>query len=77
MKHANSSHRPVLILQGSHVFVDVEERMAEELQIHLYSHNVRSLASHHRPGVVRLEVLELPADVLEAIIDEWEVSREA
>ena len=73
MLNSPDSMRPVVVRQGNRIFIDVDADDADELQFHLQSHNIRTAIERLRPGVTSLEVFDLNADDVEAVLGEWEV----
>jgi hypothetical protein len=67
------SRRPQAVTEGGRVFIDVLADDAEELQVHLHSHNIRSSVAARTPAVTRLEVLDLGVEEADAVLGEWEV----
>jgi hypothetical protein len=65
--------RPRVVRQNDRVVIEVAPDDAEELRIHLNSHNIRTADLPAAPGVARLHVLDLPADEVDAVLGEWEV----
>ncbi|MFL5328639.1 MAG: hypothetical protein ACJ8C4_06965 [Gemmataceae bacterium] len=69
----NALERPIVVPEGHRVFIDVATSDADELQLHLESHNIRTAFGRRAPDVTRLQVFGIPAEDVDAILGEWEV----
>lgn len=76
MNFALKSVKPRVCRRDGQVVVDIHREDAEELQIHLRSHGIDSVAQYDQSdGAAHLVIVDLGFAEIQAVLGQWEVAK--